>query len=80
MEDGTLPKTLACVPCKNGSQLVAIVGEVNMIIKIKWKQLLFVHLIKQLPGKLWKYAPTLENQEKTDRIIDIIDIMDLIDR
>ena len=36
-------------------------------------------VIKKIPEKLRRYAPTKGNKEKTDRIIDIIDIMDLID-
>ena len=50
-----------------------------------WHDEVAVLQVKKLPEKVWRYAPTKRNQEKTDRIIDIIDIivimniMDIID-
>ena len=40
---GTLSKTLALLPSKNGSQPVAVLGEVNMSVEKKRKQLLFLN-------------------------------------
>ena len=40
---GTLSKTLALLPNKNGSHPVAVLGEVNMSVEKKRKQLLFLN-------------------------------------
>ena len=41
---GTLSKTLALVPSKNGSHPVAVLGEVDMSLEKKRKQLIFLLL------------------------------------